>query len=598
MRSKETILLIVKVVFALILFLACPVIGLEASITIAWTPPATNADSTPCTDLAGYKVYYDTENYGFPYNGIGLDQGDSPIIVPVSSLPDPSNPLLILSGLTSEATYYFTITAYDENLNESDYSNEFSAIAPDEIPPAVAITVPTSSNSYSTTLSSITLIGYSSDDIGVTNVTWSDNHGNSGAASGTTNWSLNSIPLVPGDTTIIIAAEDSSGNRGTAMITVTYTDPMSIDSENDGIPDPIETMYGLNPLSADSDGDGITDLTEFGPFELPLDSDGDGIIDALDLDADNDGISDFNESTLDADNDGTPNYRDSNDTDGPSGDQDADGISNINEATYGLNPNLADSDQDGFSDQEEWGTSNLPADSDNDGIIDALDLDSDNDGALDQSEGITDKDGDGIPDRLDPDTATLLTSHGSISILVQEAPARLEEVTFLSQTSTDGLLPNRDFRYGGVQFKVNGIDFGANVTIQIQTSFSLPSNVELWKYSTENGYYNIPTTISGNTIQYTLTDGATGDEDQLVNGMIMDPVYIGIPVTSDNTVGTPTGGDSGSSGTSGSSDSGGGGGCSLSKNSGNVPDIFSLLSPLILAFVLKRRKTLSIRGKV
>ena len=32
----------------------------SAEVTLSWDPPTTNADGTPLTDLAGYKVYYGT----------------------------------------------------------------------------------------------------------------------------------------------------------------------------------------------------------------------------------------------------------------------------------------------------------------------------------------------------------------------------------------------------------------------------------------------------------------------------------------------------------------------------------------------------------
>ena len=54
------------------------------SITVSWQPSITNEDGTPCTDLAGYKIYYDKDKSGVPYNGIGIQEGDSPILLPLS----------------------------------------------------------------------------------------------------------------------------------------------------------------------------------------------------------------------------------------------------------------------------------------------------------------------------------------------------------------------------------------------------------------------------------------------------------------------------------------------------------------------------------
>lgn len=119
---------LVKGILALFLFIICAgANGAEASITMAWDPSTTNADGTLCLDLAGYKIYYDTDQTGAPYEGFGLPQGASPIIVPVSSLADPSSPTFTLSGTLPGPMYYITVTAYDTSGNESGYSNEASA---------------------------------------------------------------------------------------------------------------------------------------------------------------------------------------------------------------------------------------------------------------------------------------------------------------------------------------------------------------------------------------------------------------------------------------------------------------------------------------
>lgn len=81
-------------------------------------------------------------------------------------------------------------------------------------------------------------------------------------------------------------------------------------------------------------------------------------------------------------------------------DTDSDGIYDHSEIQFGLNPNSNDSDNDGYTDLEEYGddlgpywmggvggTATIPPkDTDGDGIIDALDEDSDNDGVSDKDE--------------------------------------------------------------------------------------------------------------------------------------------------------------------------------------------------------------------
>jgi PKD repeat protein len=219
----------IKKGFFVLLIVSCfSVNQAYASVTLAWDKTVTNQDGSPCMDLAGYMIYYDSDQSGAPYNGSGLDQGASPIVVPVSLLSDPNNPDFVLSGLTPGITYQVAITAFDSGSNESGYSNEILAAetAPaDTIAPAITINSPTSSSSYSTISSMINLAGTASDDTGVTAVTWSSTQGGSGTASGTTNWSTGGISLSPGQNVITVTATDAAGNVASDTLTVTYTAP-------------------------------------------------------------------------------------------------------------------------------------------------------------------------------------------------------------------------------------------------------------------------------------------------------------------------------------------------------------------------------------
>ncbi len=73
---------------------------------LSWTPPTSNTDDTQLT-IAGYKIYY------------GTAPGVYSKVVNVSSgLTE-----YVIDNLASD-TYYFVITVYDNQLVESDYSNE------------------------------------------------------------------------------------------------------------------------------------------------------------------------------------------------------------------------------------------------------------------------------------------------------------------------------------------------------------------------------------------------------------------------------------------------------------------------------------------
>ncbi len=213
-----------KGVFALFLFICAAANGAEASITMAWQPSATNADGTPCTDLAGYKIYYDTDQSGAPYNGTGLAQGASPIIVPVSpvsSLADPSNPQFVVSGLTAGTTYYVVVTSYDTSSNESGYSNEITAV---EYPP-VANSPPTAAIGASPTEGiaplSVSFSGTGTDTDGtVTDYTWNFGDGSNSSSQNTTHTYSSA-----GNYTATLTVTDDGGATGLNSVQIAVISP-------------------------------------------------------------------------------------------------------------------------------------------------------------------------------------------------------------------------------------------------------------------------------------------------------------------------------------------------------------------------------------
>jgi len=172
-------------------------------------------------------------------------------------------------------------------------------------------------------------------------------------------------------------------------------DADELDSDDDGIPDSVEGIVDTDGdgipdyQDIESDGDGISDFIEAGPVpSQPMDTDSDGIPDFRDLDSDADGLDDIDEA---GDTPATPQ------------DLNGNGIADFQEPPIQVtNPGpvvSADSDGDGISDAIE-GT----GDTDGDGIADFLDIDADNDGILDSTELTQDGDADGIPDYLDLDS--------------------------------------------------------------------------------------------------------------------------------------------------------------------------------------------------
>ncbi|MFD2530821.1 hypothetical protein ACFSQY_14130, partial [Polaribacter marinaquae] len=158
------------------------------------------------------------------------------------------------------------------------------------------------------------------------------------------------------------------------------------------------TDNALIVTGADTNNDGTPNSYPNG------DTDNDGILDHLDLDSDNDGIADVVEAGgtdtngdgkadnfTDADNDGFNDVVDGDPTNALANGSDANGANTDN----ALIVTGADTNNDGTPNSYPNG------DTDNDGILDHLDLDADNDGIADVVEaGGTDTNSDGKADNF------------------------------------------------------------------------------------------------------------------------------------------------------------------------------------------------------
>jgi hypothetical protein len=94
----------------------------------------------------------------------------------------------------------------------------------DTTAPALSITTPTAGTVYITTTASLTVGGTASDNVGVTQVTWSNDRGGSGIASGSTAWSA-TVTLQPGANVITATARDAANNVASDTLTITYNPP-------------------------------------------------------------------------------------------------------------------------------------------------------------------------------------------------------------------------------------------------------------------------------------------------------------------------------------------------------------------------------------
>ncbi len=76
---------------------------------LSWTPPTTNTDGSPLTNLAGYKVYWGTSQGNYPNSATLNNPGLTSYVV----------------GNLAPGTYFFVATA----LNSVGVESSFSATA-------------------------------------------------------------------------------------------------------------------------------------------------------------------------------------------------------------------------------------------------------------------------------------------------------------------------------------------------------------------------------------------------------------------------------------------------------------------------------------
>ena len=95
-----------------------------------------------------------------------------------------------------------------------------------------------------------------------------------------------------------------------------------------------------------------------------------------------------------------------------------------------------------------------------------------------------------------------------------------------------------NFANGLFDFSLDGCANGGTVTVTITYPSALAANTVYWKYGPTRSpswdpvrdptpgatphWYQIPATVSGNTVTFSITDGQLGDDDRTANGTIVD----------------------------------------------------------------------------
>jgi PKD repeat protein len=190
----------------------------------------------------------------------GSDPDGQPLTYSVTGLPAGLT-LMASTGYiagtpTSAGTFSVTATVSDGTLTASQ-SFSWTISAPDSTVPTVSITGPTSAATYAATAATMTLSGTAADNVGVSQVSWVNNRGGSGNATGTTSWSAASITLQAGANTLTVTARDAAGNVATDVVTVTYNQAPTLAAVSNQ-----STVIGqtvsLQLAGSDANGDALT----------------------------------------------------------------------------------------------------------------------------------------------------------------------------------------------------------------------------------------------------------------------------------------------------------------------------------------------------
>lgn len=189
-------------------------------VTLQW-------DANTESDLAGYKIYYDT-NSGQPYTGSGAQQGNSPINMPLNQdeNPDPNVVQYTVLNLPDGQTYFFAVTAYNTGSLESGYSNEVNTnTGPDSTPPVISNVQVASTTDTSAVITWTT--DESSDSqarYGTVSGSWSGYPSNQDDTSMVTSHSVTLTGLSPNTTYyFMVGSTDSSGNGPATSSEMTFT---------------------------------------------------------------------------------------------------------------------------------------------------------------------------------------------------------------------------------------------------------------------------------------------------------------------------------------------------------------------------------------
>ena len=144
--------------------------------------------------------------------------------------------------IVPNGSHTLTAVARDAAGNVTTSAGVTVTVTNDTTAPTVTITTPTSGATYTANITPLTIGGPASDNVGVTQVTWTNSRGGSGTATGTTSWTASGIRLKPGTNVLTVTVRDAAGNIATRTLTVALSFKFSDDPLAPGST-PIKAMH-------------------------------------------------------------------------------------------------------------------------------------------------------------------------------------------------------------------------------------------------------------------------------------------------------------------------------------------------------------------
>ncbi|NMO18748.1 hypothetical protein HPC49_13275 [Pyxidicoccus fallax] len=136
-------------------------------------------------------------------------------------------------GLQNGATHSLAVEAQSPSGSDAyggvtTFNDVLTVTRGVDAPPTVSITGPTTAATWTTTAPTLTLSGRAADATGVCKVTWTNDRGGSGTATGATTWSAN-VSLQPGTNLLTVTAWDGAEQTTSDTLVVTYSAPAEQD---------------------------------------------------------------------------------------------------------------------------------------------------------------------------------------------------------------------------------------------------------------------------------------------------------------------------------------------------------------------------------